>query len=125
MQIEGWAANVLANGMADLLAGGSVGVFAADGLLLASCVFADPPFKPAREGAIAAHEFPAARAEDDGIPARFVALEAAGTEFLAGSAGYKDDKPAPEMKFKTRIIVKDADVLVESFVFSVVTQQKP
>ncbi|MDQ5907769.1 MAG: hypothetical protein QG590_2254 [Pseudomonadota bacterium] len=25
------------------------------------------------------------------------------------------------MKFKTRIIVKDADVLVESFVFSVVT----
>ena len=125
MQIEGWAANVLANGMADLLAGGSVGVFAADGLLLASCVFADPPFKPAREGAIAAHEFPAAIAKADGTPARFVALDAAGTEVLSGSAGYRDDQPPPEIKFKTRIIVKDADVLVESFVFSVVTQQKP
>ncbi|MDQ5880007.1 MAG: hypothetical protein QG638_2744 [Pseudomonadota bacterium] len=72
-------------------------------------------------GAIAAHEFPAAIAEADGTPSRFVALDAVGTEVLSGSAGYRDDQPPPEMKFKTRIIVKDADVLVESFVFSVVT----
>ncbi len=121
MQIDEWAANVLANATADLLAGGSVSVFTADGALLASCAFADPPFKAARKGAVTAHEFPAAIAEDDGVPARFVALDAGGTEVLSGSAGHKDDQPAPEMKFRARIIVKDADVLVESFVFSVVT----
>jgi len=118
MQLDDWAANTLANVMADLLAGGRVEVFDGAGVLLAACAFAAPPFSLAKDGAIAAHPFPPAIAENDGAPATFIARDAAGLQVLAGSAGYRDADPPPEMKFKTRLIVKDADVLVESFVFS-------
>jgi hypothetical protein len=49
---------------------------------------------------------------------RFEAFAQSGDRVLAGTAGYKEDQPAPEMKFRTRMILEDADVLVESFVFS-------
>jgi len=44
MQLDAWAANTLANVMADLLAGARVEVFDGAGVLLAACAFADPPF---------------------------------------------------------------------------------
>ena len=119
MQLEIWAANVLAGAMADLLAGGRADVFDAAGLRLASCQFAD--FAKPRTGTLTAFPFPPAVAEADGTPATFVAFDQDGTAVLYGTAGYKDADPKPEMKFKTRVIVKDADVLVESFVFSLVS----
>ena len=120
MQIEVAAANILASAMADLLAGGRVRVIAADGTPLADCDFAAPPFAAPQDGAIAAHPFPTARGLADGRPAGFTAYDADGMAVLSGTAGHKDDDPPPEMQFKTRMIVEDADVLVESFVFSVI-----
>ena len=120
MQIEVAAANILATAMADLLAGGRVRVIAADGTPLADCDFASPPFAAPQDGAIAAHPFKPARGLADGRPAGFTAYDAAGKAVFSGTAGHKDDDPPPEMKFKTRMIVEDADVLVESFIFSVI-----
>lgn len=118
MEIEAWAANRLAGDMADILAGGYVDVFDPAGVRLARCHFADPAFAAPLEGAVAAHPFKPAVAETDGTPASFTAVDFDGTPVLKGSAGYRDALPAPEMKFRTRTVVKDADVLVESFVFS-------
>lgn len=123
MQIEAWAANRLAGDMADILANGYVDVFDMGGIRLARCHFADPAFAAPFEGAVAAHPFKAAVAEADGVPASFVAHDFEDTRVLAGSAGYRDDMPPPEMKFRTRQVVKDADVLVESFVFSVIREE--
>ena len=123
MQIEEWAANVLANAAADLLAGGHVEVYDQEGERLARCPFAALPFADPEDGAIAAHPFPSAIAERDGVPFRFEAIDAIGALALSGTAGYRDDLPAPEMKFKTRRIVEGADVQIESFVFSVITHQ--
>lgn len=120
MQIEAWAANRLAGDMADMLANGYVDVFDHGGMRLARCAFADPAFAAPLAGAVAAHPFKPAVAEADGKPASFAAHDFDGMQVLTGSAGYRDDLPAPEMKFRTRVIVKDADVLVESFVFSLV-----
>lgn len=55
--------------------------------------------------------------------ARFEARDFDDTLVLTGSAGHKDDRPAPQMKFRTRMIVQDADVMIDSFVFSVVAQE--
>ena len=102
-------------------AGGSIDIFDAAGTLLAAAEFAAPPFATPQAGAIAAHPFPPARGLADGPPARFVAYDADGMAVLEGSAGHRDDPLKPEMKFRTRVIVEDADVFVESFVFSVIT----
>jgi hypothetical protein len=118
MQIEVWAADAMAQTMATLLDGGRVDVFDAAGTKLAACLFAVPAFMAPAAGAVVAHPFPAARGLADGRPARFEAFAQSGDRVLVGSAGYRDDAPAPEMKFRTRLIVEDADVLVESFVFS-------
>lgn len=118
MQIEVWAANLLADHMALALGGGRVDVFDAYDNKLAACQFAEPAFKKADGGAVQANPFPAARGLADGRPARFEAFAASGGRVLTGSAGYRDDIPPPEMKFRTRQIVEDADVIVESFVFS-------
>lgn len=120
MRIETWAANNLADVAADLMSGGRVDVLDEDGVRLASCAFAEPPFSAAAGGAVRANPFPPARADADGRPAGFTAYDADGMAVLSGTAGHKDDDPPPEMKFKTRMIVEDADVLVESFVFSVI-----
>lgn len=120
MRLEVEAANILAEAMADIMAGGRVDVFDSAGNLLAECPLAVPPFAGSANGAIAAHPFPAARGLADGAPASFKAFDSDGMAVLEGSAGYKDASPQPEMKFKTRVIVEDADVLVESFVFSLV-----
>lgn len=120
MRLEVEAANILAEAMADLLAGGNVDVFDGAGVLLAVCPFAAPPFNSARDGAVAAHPFPPARGLADGAPARFVAYDADGMAVLEGSAGHKDDPLKPEMAFKARVIVEDADVMIESFVFSII-----
>ena len=90
---------------------------------LASCAFAEPPFSAAAGGAVKANPFPPARAYADGVPASFVAFDSEGLAVLSGSAGYREEDPAPEMKFRTRVIVKDADVLVESFVFAVIQEK--
>ena len=124
MQLEVAAANILATAMADLLAGGRVRVRAADGTSLADCDFASPPFAAPQDGAIAAHPFPPARGLADGRPAGFTAYDASGKAVLSGTAGHKDDDPPPEMQFRTRMIVEDADVLVESFVFAVLKEPK-
>ena len=118
MRIDVWAANHLAQSMALLLDGGRVDVFDAYGNRLAECPLAWPAFNPPADGAVAAHPFPAARGLADGRPVRFEAFAASGDRVLVGRAGYKDDQPPPEMAFKTRMILEDADVLVESFVFS-------
>lgn len=123
MDIEAWAANRLAGEMADILAGGYVDVFDAADVRLARCHFADAAFESPLEGAIKANPFKPAVAENDGVPARFAAFDFDGTRVLGGSAGYRDDEPAPQLKFRTRMIVKDADVLVDSFVFSVVAAE--
>lgn len=125
MKIETWAANNLADVSADLMSGGHVDVLDEDGVRLASCAFAEPPFSAASGGAVKANPFPPARADADGVPASFVAYDSEGLAVLSGSAGYRDEDPAPEMKFRTRVIVKDADVLVESFVFAVIQEGAP
>lgn len=119
MQLEIWAANVLAGAMADLLTGGRADVFDSAGVRLAACPFAG--FAKPRNGALSAFPFPPAVAEADGTPTTFVAFDQDGTAVLYGTAGYKDNEPKPEMKFKTRVVVKDADVLIEDFVFSLVS----
>lgn len=118
MELEAWAANRLASDMAAMLAKGYVVVLDGDGNRLARCEFADDAFGEPLEGAIAAHPFKPGQAEADGIPARFEAFDFEDTRVLAGTAGYRDDLPAPEMKFRTRMLVKDADVLIDSFIFS-------
>lgn len=123
MDIEAWAANRLAGEMADILAGGYVDVFDVADLRLARCHFADEAFAAPLEGAIKANQFKPAVAENDGVPARYAAFDFDGTRVLGGSAGYRDDEPAPQLKFRTRMIVKDADVLVDSFIFSVVAAE--
>lgn len=118
MQLEAWAANRMVNEMAAMLAGGYVVVHDAAGKRLARCDFADDAFAEPLEGAIAANPFKPGQAEADGVPARFEAFDFDDTRVLAGTAGYREDLPAPEMKFRTRLLVKDADVLIDSFVFS-------
>lgn len=118
MELEAWAANRLAGEMASVLAGGYVIVFDAENVRLARCDFADDAFAAPLEGAIAANPFKPGQAKADGVPARFEAFDFDDTRVLAGTAGYRDDQPAPEMKFRTRLLVKDADVMIDSFVFS-------
>lgn len=120
MEIETWAANRLAEETGVMLAGGYVDVLDADGTRLARCQFATPPFQSPEEGEVAAYPFPFSVAEADGRAARFEAFAIDGRLVLAGTAGYRDDLPEPEMKFKTRQIVQDADVGIESFVVAVV-----
>lgn len=120
MEIETWAANRLAEETGVMLSGGYVDVLDADNVLLARCQFADPPFRDPEEGAVAAYPFPFSIAEADGKPSRFEAFATDGRRVIAGTAGYRDDIPEPEMKFKTRQIVQDADVGIESFVVAVV-----
>lgn len=119
MEIETWAANMLANAMAGKLEGGHINVFDADGKLLSRCPFAIPAFPDADAGSVKANPIPKAIAEADGIPAYFEAWTTADGRALVGSAGYKDDEPKPEMQFKTRKIIEGADVEIESFIFSV------
>lgn len=118
MRIEVWAADNMAQAMALMLGGGRVDVYDEFDTKLASCPFAKPAFNGPAAGAIAANPFHAARGLADGRPVRFEAFAESGDRVLVGSAGYKDDQPEPEMKFRTRMIVEDADVLVESFIFS-------
>ncbi len=120
MQLDETLANDMAQRAAVRLTGGHVDVYDQGGERLARCPFAALPFADPAEGAIVANPFPAAIAERDGVPSRFEARDAIGALALSGSAGYRDDLPAPEMKFKTRRIVEGADVQIESFVFSVV-----
>lgn len=120
MEIETWAANRLAEETGAMLAGGYVDVLDAGGILLARCRFADPPFQSPEDGSVAAYPFPFSVADSDGRPARFEAFAFDGRLVIAGTAGYRDDLPEPEMKFKTRQIVQDADVGIESFVVAVV-----
>ena len=122
MQLEIDTANEFAQWVADKLTGGRVDVYDAAETLLASCPFAAAAFAPPEEGAIHARPFPPAIALADGKPSRFSAFDKAGTLRLQGSAGFKTDEPTPEMAFKTRQIIEGADVLVESFVFSVVAK---
>lgn len=122
MQLEVETANELAQYMADKLTGGRVDVFDAADTMLARCPFATAAFAPPEEGAIHARPFPPAIALADGKPSRFSAFDNFGTLRLQGSAGYKTDEPTPEMAFKTRQIIEGADVLIESFVFSVVAK---
>lgn len=120
MEIETWAANRLAEETGLMLMGGHVDVLDGDGNRLARCHFADPPFRSPEDGEISAYPFPFSVADADGKPTRFEAFAVDGRRVIAGTAGYRDDVPAPEMKFKTRHIVQDADVGIESFVISVV-----
>jgi hypothetical protein len=122
MEIEAWAANRLADSMADMLTGGYVEVFDLAGQRLAVCPFSGDGFGSSENGSVSANPFPPAVAESDGIQARFEAFAPDGRRVLAGTAGYRDDEPEPEMKFKTRMIVKDADVMIESFVVSIVAR---
>lgn len=119
MQLEIDTANELAQWVADKLTGGRVDVYDAAETLLASCPFAAAAFAPPEDGAIHARPLPPAIALADGKPVCFAAFDAAGNLRLQGSAGYKTAEPTPEMIFKTRQIIEGADVLVESFVFSV------
>lgn len=123
MQLDATLANDMAQRAAVRLTGGHVDVYDQAGERLARCPFAANPFFEPEDGAIAAHPFPSAIAERDGVPFRFEAIDAIGALALSGSAGYREDLPAPEMKFKTRRIVEGADVQIESFVFSVITNQ--
>lgn len=118
MELEAWAANRLSSDMAAMLAKGYVVVLDGAGNRLARCDFADDAFGEPLEGAISANPFKPGQAEADGIPARFEAFDFEDTRVLAGTAGYREDLPAPEMKFRTRMLVKDADVLIDSFIFS-------
>lgn len=120
MQLEVWAANELAGTMAARLAGGHVAVLDAGKAVLARCHFAEPAFDAPEDGAIAAFPFPPAIGLRDGVPDSFDAIAADGRRAFSGSAGYRDDFPRPEMVFRTRQILEGADVLVESFVFSMV-----
>ncbi len=123
MLLDTSLANDMAQRAAVRLTGGYVEVYDQEGERLARCPFAALPFADPEDGAIAAHPFPSAIAERDGVPFRFEAIDAIGALALSGTAGYRDDLPAPEMKFKTRRIVEGADVQIESFVFSVITNQ--
>lgn len=119
MQLEAWFANGLAQYAADQLEGGHIDVYDKGAKHLAHCPFAAGAFLLPQDGAITASPFPPAIALRDGVPARFEAIDASGSKVLSGSAGFKSDDPPPEMKFKTRRIVAGADVMIDSFVFSV------
>ncbi len=119
MELEVRTADSVARHTADLLFGGYVEVLDDAGQVLAKCSFAERPFDDPEGGAIAARPLPPAIALRDGRPSAFRAFNAASQQVLSGTAGYKDDTPAPEMKFKTRQIVEGADVLIESFVLAV------
>lgn len=120
MQLDETLANDMAQRAAVRLTGGHVDVYDQAGERLARCLFAANPFAEPEDGAISANPFPSAIAERDGVPFRFEARDAIGELVLSGTAGYREELPAPEMKFKTRRIVEGADVQIESFVFSVV-----
>lgn len=117
MQLDADTANDMLEVIAARLTGGYVDVFESETRLV-RCHFAADPFQPPEEGRLTANPFPPGQAEVDGTPQSFVACRADGTPVLAGSAGYKDDEPKPEMTFKTRRIVQGADVPIEEFVFS-------
>lgn len=124
MEIETWAANLLADTTADSLEGGHVDVFDIDGKRLCRCPFAAPAFSDANNGEIKAEPFKTAIADADGTPAYFEAWTESNGRALVGSAGHIDDEPKPEMKFKTRKIIEGADVQIDSFVFSVAMKSK-
>lgn len=119
MELDVMAANAAAAAVTQFLIDGYVDVLDVAGNCLARCRFADPAFAEPKDGACAASPFLPAIAEADGKPARFEAYDVIGHRVMAGTAGYKDDQPVPEMAFKTRQIIEGADVLVESFIFSV------
>ena len=119
MELDVALANDMAQRAAVRLTGGHVDVYDQAGARLARCLFSANPFADPKGGAIAAHPFLPAIADRDGVPFRFEARDAIGELALSGTAGYREDMPAPEMQFKTRRVVEGADVLIESFVFSV------
>lgn len=118
MEIEAWAANRLATEMAFILSNGHVDVFDQNGDRLVRLEFANPAFAAPLNGAVAAYPFKPAIAERDGRPVRFEARDFDDVLVLQGTAGYRNDDPPPEMKFRARTIVQDADVMIDSFVFS-------
>lgn len=125
MQLEAWFANGLAQYAADQLEGGHLDVYDKGTKHLARCPFADGAFLLPQDGAITARPFPPAIALRDGVPERFEAIDASGSKVLSGSAGFMGDDPPPEMKFRTRCIVAGADVMIDSFIFSVCRKTDP
>lgn len=101
------------------LDGGTATIIDAAGVALAVCRFSSPAFADPAQGKALARPIVPGIGLADGAPVRFEAFDAAGAFVLSGTAGHKDAAPAPEMKFKVRTIVRDADVPIESFELSV------
>jgi len=117
MQLEPYAANRLADEMAAMLDGGMVEIFDKNGKRLASAKFKG--FQSVQDGVLTGYPFEPAIAENDGVPFRFEAYGQNLRRVLTGTAGHRSDKPKPDMAFKTKQLVKDGDVMIETFIFSV------
>ena len=117
MQLEPYAANRLADEMAAMLGNGTVEIYDAAGLRLATAKFKG--FKAPQDGILTGYPFEPSIAENDGVPFRFEAYGQNLRRVLTGTAGHRSDKPKPDMAFKTKQLVKDGDVMIETFIFSV------
>lgn len=105
--------------MASRLDSGRAVVLNAAGIELVSVDFAAPAFPAPTNGRALANPLRVGIASADGIPKSFEAYDASGRIVLAGTAGHRDDDPEPEMRFKVRQIIRDADVIVEFFELSI------
>lgn len=112
-------ANDALDGVTRRLNSGSAIIFDAAGNELASCSFAALAFAESKQGIAKAFPLTVGGALADGVPTSFEAFDPNGQIVLAGTAGYKDNIPKPEMRFKVRQIVQDADVSVDAFEISI------
>lgn len=112
-------ANAQIGDIAARLSGGRSIVFDDAGNELVSCAFAEVAFQPAKDGKASANPMKTGIATADGAPSSFEAYDRNDQIVLAGSAGHRDADPKPEMRFKVRQIVQDADVDIESFEISI------
>jgi len=112
-------ANDALDGVTKRLNGGSAIIFDASGNELASCSFSAKAFTEAKQAIAKAFPLTVGVAIADGVPTSFEAFDPNGQIILAGTAGYKDNIPKPEMRFKVRRIVQDADVSIDAFEISI------
>lgn len=119
MMLAEHIANDQLSSLAARLDGGIARIFDRAGTELAACAFATPAFMAPAKGRAQANPLQVGLGLADGAPDSFEAYDADGGIVLAGSAGHHLDEPAPEMKFRVRQIVQDADVVIENFEISI------
>lgn len=116
------AVNAAADAVTRLLDGGELRIYSGpqpggpdasvppSAVLLVACGFADPAFRPARNGIAEAKDLESGQAVASGPPTWFRAVTATGLAVYDGSAGLESDRPDLVMGVTT--IVAGAEVVV-------------